>query len=398
MATWLTIDGDDLPLIPLLEQIFGTLDPLLNSAAAAAQTAATALEVIETLIGVVGDPNELVRQAINALIQDLITNQVNVLLIKPTFLTDQGNRGLAGFGRIIQDALTDQGDINRPNFGANDTSGGVVIAVFAPSFQDLVPLAQAFQSLFGDGWREFIDYVNSLPGERPPFNLVGATGTVTSLVEGADPSSTFIDADLADLQNNTGSQWNGYRIDGFNGRNAGQSAIVNFFNPFDGRFFLDPGFSNDLEVGDAYVLNYIPQSKPPDWYTKRVIDVFPPLALAVDALARVRDQIPNAGGPLQDALNVLSRLINLLQAKVALIQNIIGQIQTIVALLQQLGNVTNLNVLPIPPQNFGDVGFITEFFRAQNPPPVAADSVALGLVLYGGSGIYGTLQQILPIP
>lgn len=397
MATWLTIDGDDLPLVSKLEDVIGQLEGPLQVAANIAATTQSVLTTLGDLIDAV-DVNAALRALIDALIQDLIANQVNVLLIKPTFLVNnQGSGGVGGFGRIIQDALTDQGDLNRPNFGPGDSSGGVVICAFAPSFAELLPLAEAFQSLFGDGWQEFIDYVNSLPGDYPPYSYIAASGVVTSLVPGGDSRRTFIDADKIAAAGTIGSQYERMRIDMITGLNAGRSAKVRIVNPLTGQFYLDPGFIYDLGVGDAYVLNYTVRSTPPDWYTKRVIDVFPPLAEAVEALARLRDQIPRVGGPLQDAVNVIGKLIDLLQRKVALIQGIIGQLQQLVAILQQIGDLANINILPIPPQNYGDVGFINEFFTASNPPPVADNAVSLGIVIYGGSGVYGTLQQILPI-
>lgn len=395
MATWVTLNGDDLPIIPELESLFSQAKPAVEALALAADGAKTALNILSAItLNVPPDPNALIKQAINNLILDIINTGVSCLLVKPTFSTGNNYRGLDGFGRVLKDSLYDYGDLQRPAFNVGDTSGGVIFTIHAPSFAELAPLAENFQKLFGEGWNELIDYVKNLPGRATPHVRVESTGIVESIPLGADRRKTFIDQTqvAGGITKNGLDPYKGQRVVAVSGRNVGLSARIESYDSATGRFELNPGFRFDLEAGDLYLISFNTDPRPPDWYTVRAVDVVPPISLATEALARVRDSIPSSS-----ASDALAELIALMDRKVALFDQIVALIDEILTNLSNLGDVTNINMLPIPPQGFGNDGFLNEYWNADNAPDIANNDVTMGLVVYGGSGVYDVLKKLFPI-
>jgi len=401
MATWATLDGND---IPILQEIANTInDPAIqqgfNALITALQAANTALSAVEAVLVIVDaivgqDPTVVVVALIDALINDIIEQRAGVLYVKPTINTfNVRYRGYAGFGRLLKDSLNDRADLERPQFAINDASGGVVFLISAPTFQELQNAIALFQQLFGDEWSDVIDFINALPGLTVPRTRIDVSGTVTAIPEGADPRFAFTDS--GKIAPNGSDLFAGQRIQFLTGLNTGVSRRAEAFSSQTGVFRLNPGFPNDIAVGDLYLTAQIPSgSTPPDWRSKLLIEVFPILGEAVAALARIRDQIPSGAG----LAAALARVIDLLQRKINLLQRILVELQ---ALVQRIADITtllsqvNVNVLPVPIQQGGNIGFINEFSRANNKPNIADDAVTAGVVVYGGSGLVGTLTLLL---
>src|SRR5690606_3025833 len=139
-------------------------------------------------------------------------------------------------------------------------------------------------------------------------------------------------------------------------------------------------------------ISYNTQSKPPDWKSYRVVDAVPVTADVVDVLIQVRDALPVYGMSTQ-----FKRLKTALEAKAALLSDISASITSLGNAFDQLSAVTGVHMLPIPPQNNGNQGFMREAYGAGNVPPVGPNDYTLGIVLYGGSGVYATLGKIFPI-
>lgn len=389
-ATWRTLNASDLPLVPQLLTLMETVvEPMLTTVQTAAEVARDALGVLSSILDSVADPTEIARDAIDALIRALIENRAGVLIIKPQYNVNVGNRGLDGFCRILDDALNDTGDPNRPAFEPGDESTGVVFLVSAPTFADIADIAELFQRLFGDDWQELIDLARALPGTVFPQRHVQGTGIVSALTDD-DPRSYFIDT-TKQVVGTTRKLLVGHRVTFVTGRNTGLESRIVEHEPVTGVIQLAPALPADLRVGDTYLTHYMRSSQPPDWRSRRVIDIFPPLAAVTELLARVRDSI----GPQTRALSVLSKIVDIIDRKVALLQAIIEEIQELIDLLQALGEVTNVSMLPVPPQQLGNYGFMLAVRDAENPPPIADDSVVMGIVIYGGTGLSSPLGAIL---
>lgn len=387
MATWQTLNASDLPLVPQLLAVLEQIEPVLTGLRTAAEIASTGLSALSNILDAIEDPTAIVRAAIDALIRALVENRAGVLIVKPQFRT--GGRGLDGFCSTLEAALSDPGDLNRPRFAAGDESTGVIFLVGAPSFAELGVLAELFARLFGNDWQELIDLARALPGTFYPQRRVLGTGIVSALTE-QDPHLEFIDSGTI-VQGQSRPLLNGHRVTFVTGRNRGLGTRITQHVPGTGTLTLSPALPAEVRVGDTYITHHVRSSQPPDWHSRRVIDVFPPLAAVTDLLARLRDSI----GPQTRALGVISRIVDILERKVALLNAIAAQVQSLINLLQALGEVTNVSMLPVAPQALGNFGFLRAVRDAANPPPLADNSVVLGVVVYGGTGLASPLGSIL---
>ncbi len=393
-STWTTINGDDLPLVSELLSALSVVEPALETAETAAETASTVLTVISDLLGLIQDPTDLIKALINELINDLLNNSVSLLVFKPTRIAGEPDLGVEGFVRVLRRALEDTGDWQRPVFPPGDTSSGLVFLLSAPSFQELADIVETVQLLFGDRWQDIIDLARSLPGNPVPHSRIDAVGTVTALDSSRDPRTSWIDANQilpSDLD-----IYRGQRVTAFSGANIGTYSRVATFDPRVGLFTVNPSFPHPMAVGDTYFLTYTKAASPPDWQTVRIIDAVPPIGRVAQGLALLRDSISPLGQPFT-AIAIVRRMVDLLNRRVALLQRLIDQIQDFIDLLQSLGQVTNLNMLFVPPQDLGNVGFIREIYMADNRPPIAADAFIAGMVLYGGSAFAGLMGRLFPV-
>lgn len=380
-STWRSLNADDIPVIAQITDIVEATAEPLAVAATAADTAADALAVLADLLEVFAglDPSAALRALINELIDLLLNNKVSTLVIKPQLIQPNRYKGFDGFVRTIRDSMYDSADIERPNLEFDATISGAVFMFSAPSFAELGALVSLFSSFFGDGWQEIADIANSLPGRGIPQVRLDATGTVTGFPDGADPRSAFIDETQAfpssvDL-------YSGSIIQGVSGLNVAGYARIESYEPVTGTFTLSPGFRYDLKIGDAYMISHALPGTAPDWKTVRVSDVVPPIAQAAEALARVRDQL----GPNTGIATLLSELADLIARKAALLAAIAEELAQLAETIANLGDLTNINFLPIAPRVGGDVGFLEELAQADNRPNIAPEAFTGGLVVYGGS-------------
>lgn len=390
MATWSVINASDLPIVSQLLDLLQQVEPVLEGMRIAADTAGDVIGALSAILANLTDPTAALRAAIDAVIHALIENRIGVLLIQPTLQVNYPS-GLDGFVRILERSLNDPSDPYRPQFAAGDESTGVVFLATAPSFAELVTIAELFQRLFGDRWQHLIDLARSLPGAIAPVRRVQGSGIVTALVDDADDHSVFIDSTKAVTDRPSLRLLNAHRITWVSGRNAGLESLIESFEPSTGTITLSPSMPAAIKVGDAFVTFHERPAQPPDWRSVRVIDVFPPLAAVTGLLARVRDSI----GPQTRALGILAEIARMLQRKAFLIEQIAAQIQELIGVLAALGELTNISMLPVPPQLFGNAGFVEAIRDAENPPQVDDDAYVMGIVLYGGTGVTSALSAIL---
>lgn len=393
-SSWVTFDANDIPFVQQALALLEQLQPYLETAENAAETAATILGLISDVLGVLNDPTEVIKAAITALINGLLNNNLNLLVIEPTPITRNNELGMEGFARILRNSFADLGDFKRPEFEPGEISTGVVILASAPSFTEIADIAETLQLLFGDRWQEIIDLVRSLPGNPVPHMRIETTGTVTSLVEGVSSKAAFIDSDQVidtDLD-----PYVGQRLTMFSGDNAGQFTRIESFDPRTGRYNFNPTWKRDVRVGDTYIITYTRASEPPNWEIVRAVDVIPPLAQVAKFLANVRDSIGPLGQPFT-AIDILQKIVDLLQRKAILFERLLQQVQELVTLLTNLGELTNINLLRVAPQEYGNEGFISAVYQADNRPALADDAHVFGLAIYGGSSIAGLLNLLFPI-
>lgn len=392
MADWQTFDAADMPFIPEATALLTATEPFLTAAQAVANAARLFLlnPTFQALVLSPPDPMAALRALIDELINDLVNTGVFTLIVKPDLRNRSGLTGIDGFARALKTSLHDQGDLNRPPFVTGDETSGIVFVISAPSFEELSALAESFQRLFGESWKELIDFVaheeNSIP-----YTVVEGSGMVTSIPATADPKKVFRDSTQRLFTNASFDPYKGQRIQMLSGRNAGLSAIVGSFNGTTKEFVMDPSFRYDLDVGDAYVLSYVTAPSPPDWQSLRVVDTVPVCAQVTEVLASIRDSIP-AGG----TSDFNARLAALLARKADLFGQIASQIQDVIDLFDNL-DATGIHMLTVPVQDLGNEGFIREVFNAGNVPSVGKNDYTMGVVLYGGSGILNVLSKLFPV-
>ena len=302
------------------------------------------------------------------------------------------NVGTDGYLRVLKAAMNDGGDINRPKFNWGDSSGGVLFMISSPSFEELAALAATLQFLFGPAWTDLIEFVKSAPIITPHVNYE-VTGQVAGIPFGADGRVQFIDASQNHMPTQAGfDPYRGQQITMFTGRNVGITKIVEGFDNRTKVFTLNPGFRYTLETGDDYALSYVVKSSPPDWATVRMVDIIPPVSAVAEAMAAIRDALPIIGPS-----DTMARLQLLLDAKAILFATLANNLTDLINLLDQLKNIPTTAMLPIEPQDGGNQGFIQEAFAATNPPVTGKFDFTMGVVLYGGSGVFDLLKRLFPI-
>lgn len=334
-----------------------------------------------------------VRTQIDNLVNDLVNSGISALIIRPDLYNKASREtGVDGFLRVVKNSLVDQGDINRPEFKWGQDSGGVIFLVSSASHEELAIVAEQLQILFGPAWTDLINFVKANPVVTPHVNYE-VSGEVTGIPEGADPRVQFIDSSQNHMPTQPGyDPYRGQQISMFTGRNAGITKRVESFDNEGKVFSLKPGFRYPLEIGDGYALSYLTQSKPPDWSTVRMVDIVPPVSAVAEVLAGIRDSIPVLGPS-----ETVARLTALLQAKSILFTNLANSLTDLLTLLNTLTNIPTIAMLPIEPQDGGNQGFIQEAFAATSPPSIPTFDSTMGVVLYGGSGVYDTLRKVFPI-
>ena len=394
MATWVTLDGAS--TFPFTEATKPIIDPLKASIETVRDTTDALVGLLGPLIPLLGplsDPLGATRALIDELVNDLVNSGISALIIKPDlFNKPTKNIGVDGFLRVVKEALNDQGDINRPEFDWGDSSGGVLFLIAGPSFVELSALAETLTILFGPAWTDLIDFVKSAPIITPHVNYE-VSGAVTGIPVGADGRVQFIDDTQNHLPTVPGfDPYRGQQITMFTGRNVGITKRVESYDSNGRVFTLKPGFRYTLEVGDSYALSYITQSRDPDWNTLRMVDIIPPVSAVAEVLAAARDALPVVG-----PASTMARLIALLDAKVALFTQLADNLDNLVTLLEQLTTIPAIAMLPIEPQDGGNQGFVQEAFIADNAPILGQSDLTMGVVLYGGSGVFDTLKKIFPI-
>lgn len=393
MASWVSLDASSLPIIEEVSTLTSLLSPVITGVSAAAGLASLAVKGLAATAEGTSDPLGGVRAQIDDLINDLVASGIFGLTITPDlFDKPTAGRGTDGFLRVIKAAMNDQGDTNRPTFAAGDSSSGILFMISGPDFGELAQLAAGFQALFGDAWTDLINFSTAAPVVIP-HRKFETTGVVTGLVAGGDPGRTFVDLSQNYIPASPGfDPYKGQLIVAMGGFNTGSTTRVESFDNETKTFTLSPGFRHPLEVGNNYALSHVTQAQPPDWKSLRLADVVPPVGLAVEVLARVRDSMPAYGGGVQfDALSAV------LEQKKLFFEALAAQIEDLVDVFNDLAGAPTIAMLPIPPQSGGNNGFISEAFGADNPPPIDPEDYTLGVVLYGGSGVYDTLGKIFPI-
>lgn len=396
MATWLTLDGNSaFPFTVAATPIISLLKKPVEDARDAAQIASTAMGVLKALgiLGVGGDFLGTLRGQIDDLINDLINSGISALIIKPDIYNKVSKEtGVDGFLRVVKTALVDEGDIQRPKFGWGDSSGGVLFLVSGPSLEELEAIAESLQILFGPAWTDLLNFVKAKPIVTPHVNYE-VSGTITGIPEGADARVTFADETQNHMITQAGyDPYRGQQITMFTGKNVGITKRVDSFDNDSKVFTLKPGYRYPLEVGDTYALSYVTQSAPPDWATLRMVDIVPPVSAVAEVLGAVRDSIPVTGPS-----PTLDRLIAVLDAKALQFTILANNLNDLITVLDQLTGIPTIAMLPIEPQNGGNQGFTQEAFAANNPPLVGKNDITMGVVLYGGSGVYEVLKKVFPI-
>ena len=143
MASWITLaDSRNLPFVVAAEPLLRGLQPFLIGAKNTANTAAGGLSVLAAIMAGTVDPMATLRADIDALISDLVNAGVFSLVIKPELRNRSGLTGIDGFGRVLKASFSDEGDLNRPQFGTGDDTEGVVFLVSSPSFSELSDIAK----------------------------------------------------------------------------------------------------------------------------------------------------------------------------------------------------------------------------------------------------------------
>lgn len=394
MATWLELDASStFPFTEVATPLIEQLELPLNTAANAALVLSNAFGPLISILGAASDPLGTLRTAIDDLIEDLINSGISALVIGPDlFDKPTRNVGTDGFLRTIKQALNDGGDINRPDFKWGDSSGGILFMISAPSFSEISALAETLAILFGPAWTDLIDFVKSAPIITPHVNYE-VTGQVAGIPPGADGREQFTDASQNHMPTQQGfDPYKGQQITMFSGRNVGITKLVDSFDNKTKVFTLKPGFKYPLEAGDDYALSYVVKSAPPDWATVRMVDIIPPVSAVAEAMAAIRDALPIIG-----PASTMERLIQLLKDKAALFATLASNLTALIDLLNQLTNIPTIAMLSIPPQDGGNQGFMQEAFAASNPPNTGANDYTVGVVLYGGSGVFDTLKKVFPI-
>lgn len=394
MANWLTLDGNS--VFPFTEATKPIIDPLAKSIETIRDVTVAvglAFDLLIPLLGGTFDPLGGLRAQIDELVNDLVNSGISALVIKPDLYNKPTREvGVDGYLRVVQAAMHDMGDINRPKFEWGDSSGGVLFLVSSPSFEELANVAIALENLFGPAWSDLISFVKAAPVVTPHVNY-GVTGAITGIPTSADPRLQFIDDSQTYLQTTAGfDPYRGQQITMFSGRNVGTTKRIESFDSKATVFTLKPGYKYPLEVGDSYALSHVVQAKEPDWNTVRMVDIIPPVSAVAEVLAAIRDAMP-VTGPSES----MARLIALLKRKVVLFTNLANSLTDLVTLLEQLKNIPTVAMLPIEPQEGGNHGFIQESFAANNAPVLGKFDFTMGVVLYGGSGVYNTLKKIFPI-
>ena len=394
MASWLQLDASSaFPFTEIATPLIEQLKLPINTAADAALALSTAFDPLLPLLAAASDPLKLLRVAIDNLIEDLINSGISALVVGPDlFDKPTRNVGTDGFLRTVKQALNDGGDINRPDFGWGDSSGGILFMVSAPSFEEIADLAATLAILFGPAWTDLIDFVKSAPIITPHVNYE-VTGQVAGIPPGADGREKFTDSSQNHMPTQQGfDPYKGQQITMFSGRNVGITKIVSSFDNNTKVFTLKPGFKYPLEKGDDYALSYVVKSAPPDWATVRMVDIIPPVSAVAEVLASIRDALPIIG-----PASTMERLIQLLKDKAVLFATLADNLTALIDLLNQLTNIPTIAMLSIPPQDGGNQGFMQEAFAASNPPDTGVNDYTVGVVLYGGSGVFDTLKKVFPI-
>ena len=394
MANWVQLDGSSaFPFTEIATPLIESLQEPLEIAAAAALTLSNAFDPLLPLLAAASDPLKLLRVAIDELIEDLVNSGISALVIGPDlFDKPTRNVGTDGFLRTIKQAMNDNGDINRPDFKWGDSSGGILFMISAPSFEEIAALAETLAILFGPAWTDLIDFVKSAPIITPHVNYE-VSGQVAGIPPGADGRVQFTDSSQNHMPTQQGfDPYKGQQITMFTGRNVGITKIVESFDNKTKVFTLKPGFKYPLEEGDDYALSYVVKSAPPDWATVRMVDIIPPVSAVAEVMASIRDALPIIGSTA-----VIERLIQLLKDKAVLFATLANNLSALIDLLNQLTNIPTIAMLSIPPQDGGNQGFMQEAFAASNPPDTGANDYTVGVVLYGGSGVFDTLKKVFPI-
>lgn len=379
MADWLTVDGDD--LIPdAFETVIATVLPILEAAE-------TTAEVVKAIVDAIADLLDLPDPAaiIDELIGDIVNSQVSVLYISPQFSRRDLPGGLSKFGRTMTQAFQDNSDFSRPQFEANDTSGGIIFNLNAPSFAEIAQIISLFSQLFGEGWNSIVNLVAGFPGAELPFFQPDFTGTITALSDTNSIRASFLDSIRISPSNI--DLFTDRKVKMGTGLNADRLTRISSFDAQTGLFLLDPPFKADLAVGDAYIVSEFKPSRPPDWQSLRLTEVMPPINSLVAVLAAARAQLSPLSLPFGAFIRIMKQIQRVLDQKVLTLQLLINQLQELQAVIDALGELTNINVLPIPFGEGGNGRFIQEFQLAGNAPAVDDDNVSIGVVLYGGSGL-----------
>lgn len=386
MPSWRTLDADRMPIVTSLATAASLVQGPLNGIIAATDAVAATLLIVENLMAAVGsDPTSAIRGAIDVVITDIVESRVSVLIVKPKL--NVVVRGYDGFGRLLEDTLVDAADVHRPQFDFGDTVTGFIAMASAPSFLELAPVAELFQTIFLGGWEEIVDAARALPGAIYPQRTVNTAGIVTGVLDDEDPRSTFVDRGA--IRRGIVDPFSGRRLRMITGRNANITTTIRSFDSTTGVFRVEP-FPGDVRQGDAYVTMYGRAGLAPDWRSVRLLEVFPPIGHLVSALAQLRDAI----GPQRRTAAILGMILDMLQRKAAFLQEAMARVQSAVDQLENLEKLTNISFLPIPPTELGNYGISRAYYDAAAKPVVSPNAAVIAVAVVGGSGLVAPLTTI----
>lgn len=351
--------------------LIGAAGPVVSTVSTLTGNVATLASTLSALVIDFIDPIDAATSAfindVAAFVQDLQNTGVSVLVV-PAPRTAAETRGTAEFISEVEKSLFDFGDPNRPTFTPTAIVGGVVVLIGAPSLQGLATVADALGKVLQ--LKELRDLQRVLTTSNPSFST-SLTGSVKGALAAQDIPVTstagFLPADGAVV------------ID---------KEVITYrevtASEFKGAVFTQNHTAGAL-VRPA-LLSYIDET--PDWSTKRVFELFPPVAAALSALERLTQKLAAS----VRASAAVTAFAALLSAKASALSALASELSTALTNLTTDFNATGVNVLVIPEGVGGNARFLSELRQATNQPAFSSSAYTAGIVIMGGAGSVPVLE------
>lgn len=386
MNPWITLDLSNVPFFKQAEDVFQkTLIPLdvLIQVLTVADTVLNVLVKVLSLLDKV-DPTDAIVAVLEALIKSLSDGKVSVLLLKPTDRVQPSTYVI----RTVVDAFDDASDVNRPQFGIGEVCCGFVMYASTPDFSQLEGIVEGFKSLIQSGFKDLTDYLESIRDFTYPDNFLHYTGVVTDLTED-DPKRAFLDS--SQKKDSFFDNLSGRVVEFLTGKNATQQARITAYDWTTGRLDLSEDLKYPLVVGDYYSVFSDAMEAPPDWQSMGLSDALPVFGEVVGFLNQL---VHTLRGPL--SLSKMAAVVtNNLARKIAILDEIKNKMVILQQKLENFYKLSNINLLPIPPQNLGNVGFTASVMYSMNKPPETDSQYVVGAAVCFGEALYPTVSMLM---